>query len=324
MNRKTVGLLIVGLLVLVAAMISGCIMVLVVAMISGSIKEEIPSIPPVQPLVQPSVELRIVIEAFNISLDNVGVDKLYPDSIKVLLSNEGRASVEIDKVVLSLGKTKIEDTPIFGSLNPGEKMEFSLPTYPPLEKEIGIDEVKGKISVIDTSGKILTEKNITIQIPIARIGDTIQVEDKHDLSLTLLSWKESNIAVNGPYAGDEYYTFTAKSGMKFIILIFKFQNNWTRPQETPYLKAGEIATDKGYIYPTWDPPLGVHSEEYKPREATNEEIKTLVGDSGAFEDLLPEESTVGCVVFEIPKDETPIEANIIYVTPLIRYEEGPR
>jgi len=266
---------------------------------------------------------KIIIEAYNISIDDVGVDKLYLDSIKVLLRNEGSISVEINKIVLSLGKSKIENA-FFESLNPGEKKEFSLPTYAPLEKKIGIDEVKGMISVIDTSGKIIAEENITIRIPIARIGDTIRVEGKHNLLLTPLSWKESNIAVDGPYGEDEYYTFTAKPGMKFIILIFKFQNNWIRPQETPYLNAGEIATDKGHIYTVWDPPVGIYSEEYKPRKATDEEVEVLVGDSGAYEDLLPGKSTVGCVVFEIPKDEIPIEASIVYVPPLIRYEGGAK
>lgn len=72
----------------------------------------------------------------------------------------------------------------------------------------------------------------------------------------------------------------------------------------------------------WNPPAGIHSKEYKPRKATNEEIEVLVGDSGAYEDLLPEESIVGSVVFEIPEDETPIEASIVYVRSLIKYGEG--
>ncbi|HEC87499.1 MAG TPA: hypothetical protein ENI49_06535 [Thermoplasmatales archaeon] len=307
MKQKTLYLLIIGLLVLAIVIVSGCI------------EEEASS--------EPSAESKIVIEAYNISIDDVGVDKLYFDSIKVLLRNEGSTLAKIDKIVLSSGKSKIEDT-LVGSLNPREEKEASLPTYSPLEKEIGIDEVKGTISVIDSSGKILAEKNITIQIPIARIGDTIPNVgadiDKHNLSLTLLSWKESNIAVDGPYVGDEYYTFTAKPGMKFVILIYKFQNNWIRPQETPYLDAGEIATNKGYIYPIWNPPLGIHSEEYKPRKATPEEIKTLIGDSGGYEDLLPEESVKGCVVFEIPEDQTTIEASIAYVPPLIKYGEGSK
>lgn len=294
--------------------------ILAVVIFAGCIEEKTPSeVPKETP--QQVIESKIVIKGYNIEIDHVGVDKLYLDEVNVLLRNEGSAPIKIDRIILSLGKSKIEDT-LVGSLNPGEEKDFSLPTYPPLEKEIGIDEVKGMISVIDSSGKILAEEYITIQIPVARIGDTIpEVEGKHNLSLTLRSWKESDIAVDGPYSTG-YYTFTAKPGMKFIILIYRFQNNWIRPQDTPYLDAGEIATNKGYIYAIWNPLGGATSEEYKPRKATDDEVKTLVGDSGGYEDLLPEESTVGCVVFEIPKDETPIEASIVHVPPLIKYGEG--
>jgi len=72
--NQTVSLLIVGLLVLAVVMISGCI------------KEEIPSAPSVQP--------KIVIEAYNISVDDVGVDTLYLKSVKVLLRNEGSTSAK--------------------------------------------------------------------------------------------------------------------------------------------------------------------------------------------------------------------------------------
>ncbi len=294
--------------------------ILAVVIFAGCIEEKTPSeVSKETP--QQVIESKIVIEGYNIEIDHVGIDKLNLDEVNVLLRNEGNAPVIIDKIILSLGKGKIEDT-LLGSLNPGEEKEFFLPTYSPLEKEIGIDGVKGMISVIDSSAKILAEENITIQIPIARIGDTIpEVEDKHNLSLTLLSWDESNIAVDGPYSTG-YYTFTAKPGMKLIILIYRFQNNWIRSQDTPYLNAGEIATNKGYIYAIWNPPGGTHAGEYKPRKATDDEVKNLVGDSGGYEDLLPEESTIGCVVFEIPKDETPIEASIVHVPPLIKYGEG--
>lgn len=279
--------------------------------------EEIPSDSPAQ---QP----RIVIKAYDISIRDAGVDKLYLDDVDVFLRNEGSASAVISGIVLSSGESEIE-CPQIGSLDPGEEDEFSLTTCPyteGLEREIGLDEVRGTISVIDSSGKILAEGDFVVQTPIARIGDTIpEVGDggRHDLSLTLLSWKESDIAVDGPYAENDYYTFTAKPDMKFVILIYEFRNNYIRPQETPYLDAGEIATNKGYIYPTWDPPVGIHSEEYKPRLSTDEEVKTLVGNSGGYEDLLPEQSITGRVVFEIPKDETPVEAGINYVLPLIKY-----
>lgn len=65
--------------------------------------------------------------------------------------------------------------------------------------------------------------------PVARAGDIIPEvgadTGNKSLSLAFISWKESNIAVVGPYRGDEFYTFTAKPGMKFIILIFEFRNS---------------------------------------------------------------------------------------------------
>jgi hypothetical protein len=159
------------------------------------------------------------------------------------------------------------------------------------------------------------------QPPIIRIGDTIPEfsTDYPNLSLTLISWKESDIVIEGPYISG-YYAFTAKPDMEFIVLTFRFQNNWIRPQETPYLRAGEVATDKGYFYPLWHPPSGILSEEYNPREATDYEIETLIVDSGGYEELLPEESTIGRVVFEIPEDETPVEASISGVAYLIKLD----
>ena len=149
---------------------------------------------------------------------------------------------------------------------------------------------------------------------VAQIGDTIPEVGlgKEDLSMTLIGWAESDIAVSGPYAGSGFYTFTAKPRMKFIILEFEFHNNWVRQQETLYFNKGEVRTDKGYFYQVWSPPLGIHSEEYAPRPSTQEEVENL-GGSGTFEDLLPEESVRGHVVFEIPEDEEPEEVELSQV-----------
>ncbi len=153
---------------------------------------------------------------------------------------------------------------------------------------------------------------------VARIGETIPVPGKENLSVTLLWWKESKVVVNGEYAGGEYWTFTAKPGMKFIILAYEFRNNWVREQETPYLSAGQILTaPKGYYFETWNPPLGVQSKEYKPRRATAEEMETLIGDSGGYEKLMPEQSVIGCVKFEISEDATPVEADVVGLRPYL-------
>jgi hypothetical protein len=153
-----------------------------------------------------------------------------------------------------------------------------------------------------------------------KIGEIVKL-GKFNLTITFLWWKESKIAVFGPYSGKAYYTFTAKPGMKFIILAYKIQNNWIREQTTPYLEAGEILTaPKGYYYKVFTPPVGIHSHEYKPREAKDEEISTLIGDPGAYKTILPEEFVVGRVVFEIPEDAWPIEAKIAHLPYLIKFK----
>lgn len=275
----------------------------------------------------PTPTAKVVVVDYDIRLYDVGVDKLYIDEVIVMLRNAGGASASVTELVISSNDEEIRDF-TSTTLDPGEEEEI---TYDfgyysgGLTKPIGIDEIVATITIVGypegaTGDQILAEEGITISIPKVSIGDTIpEVQGKQNLSLTLLSWEESNIAVDGPYHPSEYYTFTARPGMKFIILIYRFQNNDIREQETPYINAGEIATDKGYIYSVWDPPIGIHSEEYNPREATEAEVNRLIGDSGGFEDLLPEESTTGCVVFEIPADAAPIEASIAYVPLLIKF-----
>lgn len=105
--------------------------------------------------------------------------------------------------------------------------------------------------------------------------------------------------------------------MKFVIIIYEFKNNGVREQETPYIDAGEIETDKGYFYSVWSPPVGVHSEEYNPRKSAEEEVANLIGNSGGYEDLLPEESVKGCVIFEITEDEIPVKVDFSYYIPYL-------
>ena len=171
-------------------------------------------------------------------------------------------------------------------------------------------------AAIQKSGSVDNRKT-----PIVRIGDRVSsLIGTHQLSLTLLWWKESPICVNGPYASKAYYTFTAKPGMKFIIIAYRLRNDWIREQTTPYLHHGEITIRKGYIYSVWNPIGGVQAEGYNARTATDEEMQSLIGDSGAFKKLLPEESCVGQIAFEIPKDATPTEVVLPQVPLVFRFE----
>jgi len=153
---------------------------------------------------------------------------------------------------------------------------------------------------------------------VVRIGDTIPEVGGwgyHNMSMTLLSYRESDIAVNGPYWPDTYYAFTTKPGRKFVILIYKFKNNWNRPQTTPYIDSGEVTTDRGNIFPLAD--LSIY--EYDTRDPTQEEIDELAKDSAGYVELWPgEESEKGRVVFEIPEDERPVEIKLSGVPPTIK------
>ncbi len=161
------------------------------------------------------------------------------------------------------------------------------------------------------------------ELPTLDIGATFKIPST-DISISLSEWKESSIAIEGPYSGNRFYAFTAKPGMKFIILIFKFRNDGVRAQQTPYLSEGEIQTGQGFFYKVWHSPAGISSDDYKPRAATDSDIKKLVGDSAAFVNLLPhQESSFGRVVFEIPKDGKPIEAIIKTLPVRIRFSGNP-
>jgi len=163
------------------------------------------------------------------------------------------------------------------------------------------------------------------EIQTMNIGNTISEigtdVGKNSLSMTLLSAIESNISVNGPYSTD-YYTFTAKEGMKFITLTYELQNNWIKSQITPSIAYGEILTDKGYYYHYWNPPVGIHSEEYQPRKSTEQEVEKFIGQGGSLKELLPEETILGRAVFEIPEDQTGIEITLSYVPNKINIESG--
>lgn len=304
--------------------ILGCIVafLIIIAIIPTPSEPELPQSEPKLPSEPASTGIaEITIVDYHIDVNNVGIDKLHPDP-SIVLKNIGEIPVKITKIVISSDGEEVKGSS-FATLEVGEEREFS-GYYDEIDKDIGVRQIDAAIKVFGYVGewnvedeRVLAEKSVVIPIPTVEIGDTIpEIESGHNLSLTLLSWNESSIVVNGPYISG-YYTFTAKPGMKFIIITYKFQNNWIREQYTPYINEGEIATDKGYIYSVWDPIGGIHTEEYKPRKSTRQEIKNLIGDSGGFEDLLPEESTVGCVVFEIPENQNPIEADIAYVLPLI-------
>lgn len=168
------------------------------------------------------------------------------------------------------------------------------------------------------------EPTATVGEETITVGETVagipKGYDPAPFSMTLLSCMESEIVVDGPYI-DGYYTFTAQPGMRFVILQYRLMNDGVRQADTPYINTGEVLTaPDGYFYKIWSPPVGVHSEEYAPRPSTQEELDILLGDTGGFETLLPEESIMGRVVFEIPTDAEPVEATLAYIPAKVQLE----
>ena len=263
---------------------------------------------------------QIVIEVRKKEIARLGLDKLYLD-VKLGLKNAGTVPAIIDKIVISSGKTKSESSlGLFGwPLDPGKKTGFSSRLFGPLERQIGSSQIRATISAIDEAGKVIGEKAISISIPTVGIGDTIpktgQIHGMRDLSLTPISWTESNINVVLMSSPGDYYTYSARPGKKFIILFFIIKNNWIRPQRS-YVGShnAEVATDKGYIYP------GFRIVGRQRRRSTENEIEAL---ACPFKELLPGESSRDCFVFEIPEVERPVEAIHPCMPPIVKFNKAP-
>ncbi|WP_456324690.1 hypothetical protein [Desulfonauticus submarinus] len=269
---------------------------------------------------------KLVIKNVSVEYESVSLDKICI-SVNVTIKNVGSSSFGS---AFAPPKKIIFETVVHGNqqvnsclvrIKPNGTFHFKSLFFEIFEIKRDLGEYKkykGIVFLKNESGKILDKKEFFVSPPTAKVGDTTSV-GRHNLSLTLLSLKESKVAVYGPYGLDNeyYYTFTAKPGMKFIILIYKVQNKWKRSQKTPVF-LGKIATDRGHVYSYWTPPRGIWSWEYKPIEAAPEEVRTLIGKSGSYEYLAPRESTMGCLIFEIPSHEIPVEASITDVPVLIK------
>lgn len=104
---------------------------------------------------------KIVIKDYDVSIKSIGLDKIYIDNVVVFLKNEGDEIVKVDTITILSGDNKIEEIfyDFLGldediSLTPDEEKNFSLSNYQEWEKEIGIQQLDGKISVTTRKGGI--------------------------------------------------------------------------------------------------------------------------------------------------------------------------
>jgi hypothetical protein len=294
------------------------------------------------------IKSRIKIVDYKFSLSFFEVDTCSIKSEELILKNVGKEVVEVDRLVFcgKENKDELDITPFeFPSswcIGVGKTLHISTDVVRPLlHKEIGAEEIRGKIKVFGyvRKGKkrlrkvqVLGEEEVSIPVPKVKFGESVKLNSEFkeaaDFSITFLSWKASDRVVDSreyyPFVSSSsgYYTFKAKPGRKFIILTYELRNDGIRPKRVPSIMLGSIGTDKGHILPYFCPPFySFEIDKSLVREATEEEIEDLkIGEVGDVRgELLPGETVRGRIEFEMLTNEEPIEASIEYVSPLLRF-----
>jgi hypothetical protein len=298
------------------------------------------------------IKSRIKIVDYKFTPSYVGMETLSIEGEKLMiLKNVGKEVVEVDDIVFCgvfdgvLKKEGEQSFKVFlfplpssWCIGVGKTLRISFGVGSPrfdLFKEIGAEEVKGKIKVFGyvRKGKkrlgkeqVLGEEEVSIPVPKVKFGETVKLSGGlADFSITFLSWKVSDRVVDWadyvfpPLLGN--CTFKAKPGRKFIILTYELKNDGIEPKEAPSIRDGKIGTDKGHVLPSFSSPSWLDRDESLVREATEEEIEDLkIGEVGDVRGkLLPSETVRGRIAFEMLTNEEPIEASIECVSPLLRF-----
>ncbi len=130
------------------------------------------------------------------------------------------------------------------------------------------------------------------------------------LSFIFLSWFISDTAV-APLK-DTFYTFKDKRGYRFVIVEYRYQNDYNEEQTTPDITAGEIFTQpKGYIYKLWVPPtVDADIAIYAAYPSGPNEIGKYGETTGGNVKLSQQYGARGRVVFDIPEDMVPSEVSL--------------
>ncbi|MBI4333305.1 MAG: hypothetical protein HY673_18730 [Chloroflexi bacterium] len=133
------------------------------------------------------------------------------------------------------------------------------------------------------------------------------------MAFTFLNAFESDLAVVS-YRGS-FYGYRARSGYKFVIVEYRFQNTSNDEQTTPQLNAGDILTQpKGFIYKLWVPPTPTTPNLYNSYLTAPDEADRLGHSTGGNVKLQPEYGVRGRAIFEVPADMTPGEVSFPGIT----------
>lgn len=130
------------------------------------------------------------------------------------------------------------------------------------------------------------------EVQTISVGAEARMDSNPGLRFKFLKWRESPIAVEGPFSGNEYCTYSAKPGMKFVVMDYKVRNADVRQHYVSQIGAAYVKTSKGYEHTKFDHP-GCNSDAAKTpcraRKSTPHEISELVASTITKSKLLPEE-----------------------------------
>lgn len=158
-------------------------------------------------------------------------------------------------------------------------------------------KLEGILYIKDKSGEIMDNRNFSVLIPTAKVGDTILLNTRRSagddtskrFDMSLNSWHIEPIPENAPHyvTGGE-----PPEKLKDVILNVTIRNNYHKIKvETPGIFAS-VMSDKGYVeYGRTSPP--------------------------SYEDLYPEEEITGEIRVAIPKSWNPVEMSICYTDEII-------
>lgn len=109
-----------------------------------------------------------------------------------------------------------------------------------------------------------------------------------------------------------------------MILHYRLKNT-TTTEQYPHIASEEfsLTSDEGYRYKSWSSPRGLHSKEYAPRLATEEETANLGGGS-LLRPLLPGGSFTEVKVFEVPEEAVPAKVEIVGLPKAISLASAPK
>ncbi|MBI2934935.1 MAG: hypothetical protein HYY29_05125 [Chloroflexi bacterium] len=152
-------------------------------------------------------------------------------------------------------------------------------------------------------------------LPPLRRGETVRFVDKPGMagiSFTFRYWAKSDRVI--VFSEGKHRAYSARPGMKFLVLTYKFQNNGATAQTTPGVGSGQVVTrPRGNAYKLWQVPTGADLAAYVSSEAMITDIQVMGDRDAGNVNLEAGQAVDGRIAFEVPADADPSDATLDFL-----------